>query len=125
MFTDEQLEAAVRALSEPARFEGAERLVAAAAPQLQRILGEALNEGGWFGEAHAMQVRAAAGEADESERTARIETLIAEETRMAMLIGVAVGWELARELGIGSCRAGRFAEDETDSDDVSDPSGGT
>jgi hypothetical protein len=129
MFTDEQLEAAVRALSEPARFEGAERLVAAAAPQLQRILGEALNEGGWFGEAHAMQVRAAAGEADESERTARIEALIAEETRMAMLIGVAVGWELARELGIsGSCaagRAGRFAEDENDSDDVSDPSGGT
>ena len=25
--------------------------------------------------------------------------LIAEETRMGMLIGVAVGWELARELG--------------------------
>jgi hypothetical protein len=110
MFTDEQLEAAVRALSEPARFEGAERLVAAAAPQLQRILGEALNEGGWFGEAHAMQVRTAAGEADESERTARIEALIAEETRMAMLIGVAVGWQLARELEI---------------DDTHDPSGGT
>ena len=28
----------------------------------------------------------------------RIETLLAEETRMGMLVGVAVGWELAREL---------------------------
>ncbi len=99
MFTDEQLDAAVRALSEPGRFEGAERLAAAAAPQLQRILGEALNEGGWFGEAHASQVRAAAREPDEATRAARIDDLIAEETRMGMLIGVAVGWELARELG--------------------------
>ena len=113
MFTDEQLEAAVRALSDPARFEGAERLVAAAAPQLQRILGDALNEGGWFGEAHAQQVRSAAAESDEATRAARIDALIAEETRMGMLIGVAVGWQLARELGIEN------------PDDESEPSGGT
>ena len=99
MFTDAQLDAAIRALSRPGRFEGAERLVSAAAPQLQRILGQALNEGGWFGEAHASQVRAAARELDEDARAARIDDLIAEETRMGMLIGVAVGWELARELG--------------------------
>jgi hypothetical protein len=99
VFSDEQLDAAVRALSEPGRFEGAERLVAAAAPQLQRILGEALNEGGWFGDAHASQVRQAIREPDEAARAARVEELIAEETRMGMLIGVAVGWELARELG--------------------------
>jgi hypothetical protein len=99
MFTDEQLEAAVRALSDPGRFEGAERLVSAAAPQLQRILGEALSEGGWFGEAHASRVRAAVREPDEAARAASIEELIAEETRMGMLIGVAVGWQLARELG--------------------------
>jgi hypothetical protein len=73
--------------------------VAAAAPQLQRILGDALNEGGWFGEAHASQVRQAVREPDEGARAERIEELIAEETRMGMLIGVAVGWELARELG--------------------------
>jgi hypothetical protein len=99
MFTDEELEAAVRALSEPERFEGAERLVSAAAPQLQRILGQALDEGGWFGEAHASQVRQAAREPDEARRASRIDDLIAEETRMGMLIGVAVGWQLARELG--------------------------
>ena len=73
--------------------------MAAAAPQLQRILGDALNEGGWFGEAHASQVRQAVREPDEGARAERIEELIAEETRMGMLIGVAVGWELARELG--------------------------
>lgn len=99
VFTDEQVEAAVLALSDPERFAGAERLVSVAAPQLQRILGEALNEGGWFGEAHASQVRAAAGAPDEGERAERIDALIADETRMSMLIGVAVGWELARELG--------------------------
>jgi hypothetical protein len=99
MFTDEQLEAAIEALSDPERFAGAERLLAAAAPQLQRILGQALNEGGWFGEAHASQVRAAAGEPDELKRAARIEELVAEETRMGMLVGVAVGWQLFQELG--------------------------
>ena len=38
MLSDEQVEAAVRALSDPERFAGAERLVSEAAPQLQRIL---------------------------------------------------------------------------------------
>jgi hypothetical protein len=65
VFTDEQVEAAVRALSDPA---------------------------------HRSQVRSALAEADEIARAERIETLLAEETRMGMLVGVAVGWELAREL---------------------------
>ena len=98
MFTDEQVEAAVRALSDPERFAGAERRLTVLAPQLQRVLAHALQEGGWFGEAHQSQVRAAAAEPDEAQRATRIDTLLAEETRMGMLIGVAVGWELAREL---------------------------
>jgi hypothetical protein len=97
-FTDEQVEAAVHALSDPERFAGAERRLAALAPQLQRVLAHALNEGGWFGAAHQAQVRTVAAEPDVGERAARIETLLAEETRMGMLVGVAVGWELAREL---------------------------
>jgi len=99
MLTDEQVEAAVRALSDPDRFSGAERLVSAVAPQLQRILATALDEGGWFGTAHQSEVRSAAAEPDEDARVARIETLLAEETRMGMLVGVAVGWQLASELG--------------------------
>jgi hypothetical protein len=98
VFTDEQVEAAVRALSDPERFAGAERSLSALAPQLQRVLAHALEEGGWFGEAHRSQVRSAVTEPDEAARTQRFETLLAEETRMGMLVGVAVGWELAREL---------------------------
>ena len=98
MFTDDQVEAAVRALSDPERFAGAERRLTALAPQLQRVLAHALQQGGWFGEAHRSQVRAAATQPDEAERVSRIDTLLAEETRIGMLIGVAVGWELAREL---------------------------
>jgi hypothetical protein len=99
MFSDEQVEAAVRALSDPERFAGAERLIAEVAPQLQRVLAQALDEGGWFGAAHLTEVRAAVAEPDEAERATRVETLLAEETRMGMLIGVAVGWQLAAELG--------------------------
>ena len=99
MFSDEQVEAAVRALSDPERFAGAERLVTAAAPQLQRVLANALDEGGWFGAAHQAEVRAAIAEPDEAVRAERVETLLAEETRIGMLVGVAVGWQLASELG--------------------------
>jgi hypothetical protein len=99
MLSDEQVEAAIRALSDPERFQGAERLVAEAAPQLQKILAHALDEGGWFGPAHQSEVRSAAAEPDEATRVTRIETLLAEETRMGMLVGVAVGWQLASELG--------------------------
>jgi hypothetical protein len=98
VFTDEQLEAAVAALSDPERFRGAEQRVTQLAPQLQRILGQALEEGGWFGPAHESQVRQAAMAADAQERAALIKTLLAEETRIGMLVGVAVGWELSREL---------------------------
>ena len=98
MLSDEQVEAAIRALADPERFRGAERLVSEAAPQLQRILAHALDEGGWFGAAHQSEVRSAAAEPDEAARATRIETLLAEETRMGMLVGVAVGWQLASEL---------------------------
>jgi hypothetical protein len=98
VFTDEQVDAAVKALSDPERFQGAERRLAEMAPQLQLILAQAMQEGGWFGEAHESQVSAAASAPDDGERARRIRTLLAEETRMGMLVGVAVGFELAREL---------------------------
>ena len=43
-------------------------------------------------------VREAAGVDDPSERERVLQTLIAEETRLGMLVGVAVGFRLAREL---------------------------
>ncbi len=97
-FTDEEVDAAVEALGEPERFREAETRVARIAPQLQQILAQALGEGGWFGEAHDSEVRKAAALTDEGERATRMRTLLAEEARIGMLVGVAVGWELAREL---------------------------
>jgi hypothetical protein len=97
-FTDAEIDAALEALSDPERFREAERRLTRAVPQLQRILNRALHEGGWFGEAHESRVRAAATAADEGERVTAVRTLLAEETQMGMLVGVAVGWELARAL---------------------------
>jgi hypothetical protein len=97
-YTDAQIEAALETLSEPGRLEEAERLVASAAPQLQGILNEALDSADWFGAAHQAEVLRAAGTADPDERMTAVRTLVAEETRVSMLIGVAVGYELARQL---------------------------
>jgi hypothetical protein len=97
-FTDAEVDAAVAALSDPERFRQAESRLTRMAPQLQRILLHALEEGGWFGEAREGQVLKAATTPDSDERIAAVRTLLAEETRIGMMVGVAVGWELAREL---------------------------
>ena len=99
-FTDAEMQSALEALSDPARFREAESRVSRIAPQLQQILVQALHEGGWFGEAHEGEVLKAATTPDEDERIRAVRTLIAEETRIGMLVGVAVGWELAKELNI-------------------------
>ena len=97
-YTDAQIEAAVESLSEPGRLEEAQRLVASTAPQLQGILNQALDAADWFGSAHQAEVLRAAGIADPDERISAVRTLIAEETGVSMLIGVAVGYELAHLL---------------------------
>jgi hypothetical protein len=97
-YSDAELEAAVAALADPDRFREAEALVARAAPHLGRILAEALAEGGWFAESHADEVRKATEHPDPEARLVAIRTLLAEETRMGMLVGVAIGWALATEL---------------------------
>ena len=93
--TEAEIEAAVEALSDPARLEEAQRVVGAAAPSLQAILDQALEAADWFGSAHRAQVMEATGLQDTMERLDAVQRLIAEETRVSMLIGVAVGYELA------------------------------
>ena len=97
-YTDEQLDAAVEALSDPERFREAEAVVARAAPKLQRILGEALATGGWFAESHESELGKAVAIEDSDERRSALRILLAEETRLGMMVGVAVGWALAHEL---------------------------
>ena len=98
-FTAEQVDAAVQALNDdPDRFAHAQQIVTHAAPGLQRVLNEALAQGGWFGSAHETEVARTAAIADENERLAAVRTLVAEETRLAMLVGAAVGLGLGQEL---------------------------
>ena len=97
-YTDEQIDAAIDAISDPGYFRDAERQVAHAAPGLQRILAEALGAGGWFGESHDAEVLKAATTPEEETRLMAVRTLLAEEARMGMMVGVAVGWALADQL---------------------------
>jgi hypothetical protein len=93
-----ELEAAIDRLTDPERFSEAERMVALAAPQLQRVLAGALAEGGWFDESHRSEALKAATRPDPDERIAAVRSLLAEEARMAMMVGVTVGWALHDEL---------------------------
>jgi hypothetical protein len=95
---ESELEAAIERLLDPERFTEAERMVARAAPQLQRVLATALAEGGWFGEPHEAEALRAATVPDPEERIAAVRALLAEEARMGMMVGVAVGWALKEEM---------------------------
>jgi hypothetical protein len=97
-YTEAEVEAAIQALTDPEQLEEAQRIVAVNAPTLQRILNTALNEADWFGSAHHAQVLEAAGKADIEDRLQAVQTLIAEEIRVTMMIGAAVGFELAHQL---------------------------
>jgi hypothetical protein len=97
-YTDEQLDAAIAEITDPTRFREAQELVMRAAPQLQRVLAAAIADGGWFDSAHEQAIRDAAHEADPELRVRSLRTLLAEETRLGMMVGVAVGFELARAL---------------------------
>jgi hypothetical protein len=97
-YSDAEVEAAVQRLSDPDRLEEAQRVVAGNAPALQGILNEALAAADWFGPAEQAQVLEAAGKADPDERMRAVRTLLADEVRVSMLIGVAVGYELAHVL---------------------------
>jgi hypothetical protein len=98
-FSDAEIDAAIAALSDAGRLDDALNLVSRAAPSLQRVLGTALQEGGWFDTAHEAAVKEAIGSEQAQDRIVAVHTLLAEETRLTMLVGVAVGFELARELG--------------------------
>jgi len=95
---ERELEAAIERLLDPERFSEAERVVASAAPQLQRVLATALAEGGWFGEPHEAETLRAATVPDAEQRIAAVRALLAEEARMGMMVGVAVGWALKEEM---------------------------
>ena len=97
-YTEAELDAAIEALTDPDRFRRAEAMVAVAAPKLQRVLASALEAGGWFEETHEAEIRKAGELPGTEERLGAIRTLLAEEARMGMMVGVAIGWALSEEL---------------------------
>ena len=97
-YTDAELEAAIEALADPERLREAQSIVLRSTPSLQRVLAAALEDGGWFDTAHEQAIREATEPGDHGERLTAVRTLLAEETRLGMLVGVAVGFQLAREL---------------------------
>ncbi|HET9124011.1 MAG TPA: hypothetical protein VFN65_03900 [Solirubrobacteraceae bacterium] len=97
-YTDEELDAAIEELTDPDRLRAGQDLVMRAAPSLQRVLAAALSDGGWFDSAHTQAVQEAIGESDPQARLRAVRTLMAEETQLGMLVGVAVGFELQRTL---------------------------
>ena len=97
-YTDEQLEAAVEALLSRAASTTPRRSSPARPPGLQQILTQALEAGGWFAESHQAGISGALAIEDPAERKRAMRTVLAEEARMGMMVGVAVGWALAEEL---------------------------
>jgi hypothetical protein len=93
-----ELEAVLQELSEPDGFDGVEERMAAIAPQLQTLLDGALSAGGWFDDAHESMVLKTATQPDADQRIAEVRNFVLEQTRLGMLVGVAVGWELAERL---------------------------
>jgi hypothetical protein len=97
-YSDAEIDDAIAALTDPARLEEAQQVIVARAPQLQRILDDALAAADWFGSARDGELLGAAGRADPDERVQAMRNLLQEDTRVSMLIGVAVGYELAHTL---------------------------
>lgn len=97
----------MQALSEPDRLEDAQRLVSANAPALQRIFDQALESAEWYGSARSAEVVRAAGVADPDDRMEAVGRLLDEESRVSMMIGVTVGFELAHRLMEGASAPGR------------------
>ena len=96
-FSAEQVDAAVGVLSEPDRLKHAQEVVTHAAPALQRVLNEALDDGGYL-TASGASIAQVSGLEDPEQRLLAVRTLVAEETRLGMLVGATVGFELARVL---------------------------
>ena len=97
-YTADEVDRAVGALGDPERFAHAQEIVAHAAPNLVGVLDTALREGDWFGAAHDAALSKVAAIEDGFERLEALRNLVAEETHLGMLVGTAVGLELAHEL---------------------------
>ena len=101
-YTAAEVDAAVACMTDPERFDHATEIVTHAAPSLAAVLDRALAEGGYYGSTHEELLLRASEEADPRARLEAVRALVDEQTRVGMLVGVAVGFELADELAAGT-----------------------
>src|SRR5581483_8516003 len=97
-YTAAEVDVAVARLGDPERLRHATEIVSHSAPALALVLDGALADGGWFDAAHEELLARASSEPTPAERLEAVRALVDEQTRIGMLVGVAVGFELAREL---------------------------
>ena len=97
-YTDEELYATIEQLTDPAALRAGQDVVMRAAPSLQRVLAAAMADGGYFDSAQQAAARDVVSDPNPETRMRALEIMLAEETRLGMLVGVAVGFELARRL---------------------------
>lgn len=114
-FSDEELERALRRLEDGDRLRVAEETVGRVAPGLQRVLAASMAAGGWFGDSHRAELERIATIEDDAERRKAIDLLVAEEARIAMMVGAAVGWALAEDLGADQDRSREDEDGSTQS----------
>lgn len=94
----DQLKAIVEELGEEGGLDAVEERLSEIAPQLAGLLDDALRAGGWFDDAHESIVLKTATDPDPDKRIAELRNFVLEQTRLGMLVGVAVGWEIAERL---------------------------
>ncbi len=96
--SQEALQAVIAELGEASGFDAIEGRLEQIAPQLQQLLDGALKAGGWFDDAHESVVLRTATVPDQEQRIAELRNFVLEQTRLGMLVGVAVGWEISERL---------------------------
>ncbi|MGB0873394.1 MAG: hypothetical protein ACPGWS_04775 [Solirubrobacterales bacterium] len=97
-FSKEDLQEVIEGLGEVSGFDAIEGRLEQIAPQLQQLLDGALKAGGWFDDAHESVVLRTATVPDQEQRIAELRNFVLEQTRLGMLVGVAVGWEISERL---------------------------
>ena len=110
-YTAAEVDVAVAALLDPERFVHAtDDRHARGARASRAVLDGALADGGWFDAAHEELLTRASMEPEPAERLAAVRALVDEQTRLGMLVGVAVGFELARELANRTTDTGELTD---------------
>lgn len=97
-----EIEGVIDELGQAPGLDAVEARLSQVAPQLQNLLDDALRAGGWFDDAHESLVLRAATHPDDDQRISEVRNFVLEQTRLGMLVGVAVGWEIAERLAARS-----------------------